>query len=502
MMCGVTITLVVALFLGLPGLALGQSVVVSSKEFPESYILGEIMAQLLEDRGITARRKFGLSGTLIAFESMTKGGIDVYAEYSGTLEQALLKLPRRVSYPELQATLKRQYHMTLLEPFGFNNTYAITLTRGEANRRGLKKISDLSKHPDLRLGFSHDFLNRADCWPGLIKAYGLPARPGATAHALAYQAIQENKLDATDAYATDGDLGRFDMVLLEDDRQYFPKYLAAPLVRSGVNERVTVVLGELAGKISNAEMQQLNAFAVGQGRSFEEMVPEVAHRFLTGKGLLHGQGPLAAQNKWVVMFFRVLQHLKMTLVALLAGIVVAVPLGVLIYRVRIISRPVIYVAGLMQTIPSIALLAFMIPLLGTGERPALVALFLYALLPILRNTAVALFTVDPVLKKVSVGMGLTVWQRVRYIELPLAWPAILGGIKTAAVINIGTATLATFIGAGGLGEPIQTGLQTNDRYLILHGVIPAALLAVVTELAFELFEKMMIPRHLLQKPVE
>jgi osmoprotectant transport system permease protein len=141
----------------------------------------------------------------------------------------------------------------------------------------------------------------------------------------------------------------------------------------------------------------------------------------------------------------------------------------------------------------------MIPLLGTGEKPAIVALFLYALLPILRSTAVALFTVDPILKKVSVGMGLTAWQRLRYVELPLAWPAVLGGIRTAAVINIGTATLATFIGAGGLGEPIAIGLQTHDPALILQGVIPAALLAILTELAFEGLEKMLVPKHLFRK---
>jgi osmoprotectant transport system permease protein len=301
---------------------------------------------------------------------------------------------------------------------------------------------------------------------------------------------------------TDGDIERFGLLLLEDDRRFFPKYLAAPLVRGGVDERVKPVLNELAGRLTNEEMQRLNASAVGQPRSFEEAAPEVARQFLADKDLLRNVGPTVVPSKWRTLLVRVGQHLKITLLALLAGIVIAVPLGVLVYRLHFISRPVIYVAGLLQTVPSLALLAFMIPLLGTGEKPAIVALFLYALLPILRNTAVALFTVDPILKKVSVGMGLTLWQRLRHVELPLAWPAVLGGIKTAAVINIGTATLATYIGAGGLGEPIATGLQTNDRYLILEGVIPAALLAIFTELAFEAVEKLLIPKHLLQKRTE
>jgi osmoprotectant transport system permease protein len=150
-----------------------------------------------------------------------------------------------------------------------------------------------------------------------------------------------------------------------------------------------------------------------------------------------------------------------------------------------------------------ALLAFMIPVFkGIGAKPAIAALFLYALLPILRNTAMALFTIDPILKKVSVGMGPTFGQRLRYIELPMAAPTILAGVKTAAVINIGTATLAAYIGAGGLGDPIVTGLALYDQALILEGAIPAALLAIVTELAFEGLEKWLVPKHLLQKAVE
>lgn len=492
----------VCVLLGGAAPAQGQRVVVSSKEFPESYILGEIMAQLLEDRSFTVARKFGLSGTLVAFESMRKGDIDVYAEYSGTLEQAILKSAQRGPYDELQAAMKRTFDMDLLEPLGFNNSYLVAMSRAKAEQLGIKSISDLARFPDLRFGFSHDFLHRNDCWPGLIKAYPLTARPSGISHALAYEAIHEDKLDVTDAYSTDGDIERLDLVLLEDDRQFFPKYLAAPLVRGGVDEHVKRVLNELAGRITNAEMQRLNASAVGKSKSFEERVPEIARQFLAQQGLLRGDREITAPGFWTTLLVRVGQHLKITLVALLGGILIAVPLGVLVYRLRFLSRPVIYLAGLLQTIPSLALLAFMIPIFGTGEQPAIVALFLYALLPILTSTAVALFTVDPVLKKVSVGMGLTFWQRLRHVELPLAWPAILSGIKTAAIINIGTATLATYIGAGGLGEPIATGLQTNDRYLILQGVIPAALLAILTALAFEGLEKLLVPRHLLQKPAE
>ncbi len=322
-------------------------------------------------------------------------------------------------------------------------------------------------------------------------------------HALTYGAIDHGKIDVTDAYSTDGDLKKFKLVLLEDDRRFFPGYLAMPLVRAELDDSAKRVLEELAGTMTADEMQSLN-----QSVQEKKSLRDVAAQFLRGKGLLTGQratATVAAAERtidWPFLFKCTLTHVELTLFALLAGMAVAIPLGAVIYRLGAMSRPVIYVAGVLQTIPSIALLAFMIPVFGIGARPAVAALFLYSLLPILNNTATALLSIDPVIRKVSIGMGLTAWQRLRYIELPLAAPTILVGIKTAAVINIGTATLAAFIGAGGLGEPIVTGLALNDPGLILQGAVPAALLAVLTELAFELLQRVVVPRHLLQKHAE
>jgi osmoprotectant transport system permease protein len=485
------------LFFG-SALARGQTVVVGSKHFNEGYILAEISAQLLEDRGFRVERKFGLGGTLVCFEALRNGEIDLYPEYSGTLEQAILKLPRPVPPGELRETLKRRFDLDLLESFGFSNTYAIAVSRRLARERGLKAISDLAKFSNLHFGFSHEFLNRQDGWPGLARTYGLAARPVGIEHGLAYHAIREERLDVTDVYSTDGDIKKFGLVLLEDDRRYFPEYLAALLVRGGLDEQIKRTLGGLAGTITAAEMQGLNGQVLLERKGFAE----VAQQFLREEGLLRGQGPALLGSRWGTLLSRTATHIELTLIALVAGMAVAIPGGILIYRLRAISKPVVYLAGLLQTIPSIALLAFMIPFFGIGVKPAIVALFLYALLPILRNTAAALFSIDPVLKRVSVGMGLTAWQRLRHVELPLAAPTILAGIKTAAVINIGTATLAAFIGAGGLGEPIVTGLALNDTGLILEGAVPAALLAVATEWGFEGLEKLLIPKHLLQKPAE
>jgi osmoprotectant transport system substrate-binding protein/osmoprotectant transport system permease protein len=482
-----------------------RPIVIGCKQDVEGQVLAEVMAQLLEDRGFAVDRRFSLGGTLICFEALKRGSIDVYPEYSGTVEQTILELPGRVSHARMREQLAQRFNLEMLDFFGFSNTYALALSRTTAERLGLKRISDLIGHPELRFGFSNEFLNRADGWIGLAQAYGLSARPVGMEHALTYAAIHEGKLDVTDAYSTDGDLKKFDLVLLEDDRQFFPAYLAMPLVRAELNDSAKRVLEELAGRMSQEEMQSLN-----QSVQEKKSVRDVAAQFLRSKGLLTGQRPPTLPEvparrdsiDWPFLLRCTLTHLKLTFLALVAGMAVAIPLGALVYRLGDVSRPVLYIAGVLQTIPSIALLAFMIPLFGIGARPAIAALFLYSLLPILNNTATALLSIDPVLRKVSVGMGLTGWQRLRYIELPLAAPTILVGIKTAAVINIGTATLAAFIGAGGLGEPIVTGLALNDPGLILQGAVPAALLAVITELAFELLQRVVVPRHLLEKSAE
>ncbi|HEY7426343.1 MAG TPA: glycine betaine ABC transporter substrate-binding protein, partial [Gemmataceae bacterium] len=335
-MRGVVLILVVLLLLLTVFLVLRKTeadVVIGPKNFPESYLLGEIMAQLLEDRDIQVERRFGLGGTLIGFEALRVHSIDLYVEYSGTLEQAILKSPQPMSYPALRDTLRREYGMDLLEPLGFDNTYALALRRENVERRGLKTISDLTKCPDLRYGFTHDFLNRRDGWSGLARAYGLNARPSGIEHGLSYPAIRDGDLDVTDAYVTDGDIDKFALVLLEDDRQYFPKYLAAPLLRGGLDGRIAAILGELTGMIPDGEMKALNAWIGDKDR--RATFAEVARHFLRDKGLLLGTADTNPSSKWSALRSRVVRHLQLTLLALVAGIAVAIPLGIVVYRFRL-----------------------------------------------------------------------------------------------------------------------------------------------------------------------
>ncbi len=466
-------------------------ITVGSKNFNESYLLGEIMAQLLEVEGFEVERKFGLGGTLVCYEALLNGEIDIYVEYTGTLAQVILKEQNSIlGISNLNRILSEQ-ELRVLDSFGFNNTYAIAIKKELARRLNIQNISQLAEQPNLRMAFSLEFLNREDGWPGLMKTYNLFAKPKGIEHGLAYQAIHEDKIDVTDAYSTDGDLERYQLKVLSDNHGYFPQYLAVPFVRIDLPDRAMKVLSQLKGVIDDERMRDLNSQTVVDGRTFSE----VARTFLTEQGF--NQSSKKNSVLWSVVD-NTITHLKLTFIALLSGCVFGLPLAFIVFKSIILARVTVYCAGLLQTIPSIALLALMIPLFGIGEVPAIVALFLYSILPILRNTITALVTIDPLLKRVAEAIGLTSVQQLRYIFLPMALPTILAGVKTAAIISIGTATLAAFIGAGGLGEPIVTGLALNDTDLILQGAIPAAGLAIFVELFFELLEKLLVKPHMLR----
>ncbi len=468
-----------------------QPIRVGAKHFNEGYILSEMIALVLEDGGYSVERKFNLGGTTVSFEALRNGAIDVYPEYTGTIAKEILKEDNTVSIEEINKMVSTLYHLEISKPHGFNNTYALLINKELKEKLGISKVSELKNHSDLRLGLSYEFIDRKDGWNNLAAFYNLPQKVIALEHGLAYQAIRENKIDVTDAYSTDGEIKKFDLILLEDDQHFFPDYQAVSFYSDGLPLEAKKLLNKLTNAISEEEMQQLNAMAL-----FEKVSHvEIARNFLSRKGLIKSSTHTES-SMWRLIAEKAWRHITLTFFALIASILVAVPLGVSIFKNQRLSKIILYTTGILQTIPSIALLALMIPILGIGIVPAVVTLFLYALLPILRNTVIGLTTVDPVLKKVAMAIGLTTWNSLRLVEIPLAMPMILAGIRTAAVINVGTATLAAFIGAGGLGEFIVTGLALNNTNMILMGAIPAALLAIFTELLFELIERFLIPKHL------
>jgi osmoprotectant transport system permease protein len=446
---------------------------VGSKHFTEGYILSEMQAQLLEAHGFKVDRKFNLGGTLVCFEALKNGEIDVYPEYTGSLEKEILRTN------DLDGALS-QLKLSI-SPLGFNNSYSLVV------KNSFTKISELKDHPQLKAGISYEFLKRQDGWGALSKAYDLPQQPVGLEHGLAYEALLEGKIDITDCYSTDGEISVYKLVILKDDKNFFPAYEAVSLYRSSLSDKATAILNLLKNQIDEKEMSEMNAAAIFGKKNFKT----IAHEFLVKKNLID-ESPVEERSDFTG---RILQHLYLTFTALVIALLVAVPLGIVIYNSKF-ANVVLYVTGLLQTIPSIALLAILIPFVGIGPLPAILALFLYALLPVLRNTVNGLRNIDPLLKEAAEGLGMSHMQILRYVEFPLALPTILTGIRIAAVINVGTATLAAFIGAGGLGEYIVTGLALNNTQMILQGAIPAAVLALLIELSFELIERRLTPAHL------
>jgi osmoprotectant transport system permease protein len=466
-----------------------QRIRVGSKHFTEGYILSEIVAKILESEGFEVERNYNLGGTLVCFEALRNNEIDIYPEYSGTISAEILR-NQSLSYDQLATELEKKYQLSISKPYGFNNTYALVIRKATATELQLRTLSDLKNHPTLKAGISYEFLKRQDGWDFLAQKYSLPQKPMGMEHGLAYQALQQKSIDLTDAYSTDGELSVNELIVLEDDLKFFPAYEATSLYRTSLDARAIKLLTQLEGAITAEEMRIMNAAVLFEEKSFAQ----VAAEFLSAKNLVRKTKPAATDANDLIQ--KIGRHMLLTFIGLVLAILVALPLGVLLFWQPRFSNTILYLTGLLQTIPSIALLAVMIPLVGIGIAPAILALFLYALLPILRNTVTGLQSVDPLLKRVADGIGMSRKQKLLWVEFPLALPSVMAGIRTAAVINVGTATLAAFIGAGGLGEYIVTGLALNNTTMILKGALPAAGLALLIELLFEWIERKVTPVHL------
>lgn len=461
---------------------------VGSKRFTESYILGEILTQAANRSG-PALHKAGLGNTGILLAALRAGAIDVYPEYSGTIAREILKLEGNPGFAELNQTLA-PLGLAASVPLGFGNSYALGVREDLAAKLGLRSIADLAAWPSLRLGLSQEFLARKDGWPGLARAYGLESftTPGLD-HGLAYEALAAGRVDVIDLYSTDAKISRYRVRVLADDRGYFPRYDAVLLHRIDTPQRFPrqwQALTALAGKLDEKRMIRLNAAAELDGRSFGE----AAALFFVDAGAVTQPRTFFAAL-FAPDFPRITrEHVLLVFCSLALSIVAGVPLGIAAARLRWLAQPIFAVTGVIQTIPSLALLAFLIAIIGSiGALPAIVALFLYGLLPIVRNTHTGLTGIGDGLRQAALALGLSERDRMLSIELPLARPSILAGIKTSAVINVGTATIAAFIGAGGYGDRIASGLALNDNVTLLAGAVPAAGLALLIQGLFELVER-------------
>ena len=470
--------------------ASANPVVIGSKKFTESYVLGEIVGRALNDAGIAAEHRQGMGGTIILWQALQGGQIDAYPEYTGTIAQEILKNGEQPSLQQIRDSLSK-FGVGMTEPLGFNNTYALVMRRSQAQRLGIRSINDLRKHPDLKIGLTHEFLDRQDGWQPLRERYGLPQQSViGIDHALGYAALANGSIDVKDAYSTDAKIEQNDLVVLEDDLQFFPKYEAVFLFRSSMPPDAINALRRLEGALDEKRMIHLNMeaertknYTSAANLYFQN---DARSASFTGESFPH---KLA---RWT------LRHLELAGVSLLLSVIIGIPLGIVASRGGLIGQAILGFASIVQTIPSLALLALLVPVpfFGISVRTAITALFLYGLLPIVRNTASGLQDIPRSLRESAVALGLSPFTRLWEVYLPIASRSILSGIKTSAVINVGTATLAALIGAGGLGEPILSGLNLNDHVTILEGAIPAALLALLVQWFFDVLDRVFIPKGL------
>jgi osmoprotectant transport system permease protein len=465
-------------------------IVVGSNRFTESYLLGEVIAQTAAPH-TKAEHRQGLGNTAVVLEALKAGAIDVYPEYTGTIDAEILKHPK----PTDLATMRRALEpmgLALAVPLGFQNTYALAMTAALAQQRNIKSVSDLARHPDLVVAVSHEFLGRADGWLGLAAKYGLPHKPTGIDHGISYEALATGRIAVTDIYSTDAKIAELKLTVLDDDRQYFPRYDAVLLYRLDLPQKAPAAwaaLQKLEGRIDAARMIAMNGDAELRGRSFADIARDLV------QGSVQGAGGTPRSGWWQRLVADDLarltrEHLMLVVVSVLAAVLIGVPLGSAAAAWPRVEQPAMAVVGVLQTVPSLALFALLIPLLGRiGTLPALVALTLYALLPVVRNVTIGLKQVPAGLRDAAASLAFKPWQRWWLIDLPVAMPVIVAGVKTAAVITVGTATIAAFIGAGGFGERIATGLALNDHATLVAGALPAAVLALLTQGVFELIER-------------
>ena len=345
-------------------------VVVGSKKFTESYVLAEIAKRSLENADIKADHRQGMGGTIILWEALRGGGIDVYPEYTGTIAQEMLKQPG-ASTAQIRNALSAQ-GIGMTDDLGFNNTYALVMRRDQADQLAVKTITDLRAHPELKFGLTHEFLERRDGWRPLSARYQLaPAHVLGIDHALGYSALAKGEIDVKDAYSTDAKIGDYGLVTLVDDLAFFPQYKAVFLYRKTLSPEAAHALNELSNSIDEERMIRLNSEA-----ERTKNYAAAAQQFF---GTTTSASPFVSETLRSKLRRWITRHLELAGISLLLAIAIGLPLGVIASRGGPIGHTILGMVGVIQTIPSLALLALLVPLpfFGISARTAIVALFLY-----------------------------------------------------------------------------------------------------------------------------
>ncbi len=477
-----------------------EKIRIGSKAFPESWVLGEAAVQLARSSGAQVEYRKSLGATEIIYSALKQGSIDVYPEYTGTIRQVFLKqLPDASDGDALERLALDRLGMSY--SLGFTDSYALAVPQ---RVKGPETLSDLLKYPELRYVMNQEFVGREDGWPGLSEEYGLkPKKFLEMQHELCYTAIASNQADVINVYTTDAQIEKLGLRLLRDDKNYFSRYDCVWLYRADLPQRCPkawAALQQLVGRVSEEQMRRANSKMVIDKESDKQAAEFLLKQCLPPRKGGLGDSPPVAKKKsrfdGGLLLKQTLQHLRLVAASLSLAVLIGIPLGILASRSPSTARITLSTVGLLQTIPSLALLAFMVPLTGVGWKPALVALFVYSILPIVRNTYTGLTTLPGNLSEAAHALGMPPLAQLWRIRLPMASPSILAGIKTSSVINVGTATLAALVGAGGLGESILQGISLLDHQMIFQGAVPAAMLALLAQAFWDVVERWIVPRGL------
>lgn len=479
--------------------SLNAEIIIGSKSFTEQLILGEMAAILLKEKyNQEVTKKLSLGGTKVALDALRNGDIHLYPDYTGTgysfiLQKNDLETDPDKIYREVQKEYLKRFDIIWSPPIGFNNTYALAVREDDKRFENIDSVSQLSgKTNQYRFGGPHEFMERNDGYRNFVDIYKLNFNTDkitALDSGLMYSAIRDKNVDMIMSYSTDGRILAYNLKILDDDRKFFPPYYAAWIAKSETIRKFPALkkmFSDFEELIDEETMVELN----NQVDTFKLEPSTVARNFLIKRGLIKGTPSekkrgsgflnyVKAKKRYLIKITK--DHLILSFSALFLALLISLPTGIILTRLPSISQPVFAFINTVQTVPSLALLGFLIPLMGIGKAPAILALFLYSLLPLVRNTYTGIKAVDKNFIEASRGMGLTNAQILMRVELPLAMPIILAGIRTASVIVIGTATLAALVGAGGLGDPIFRGVATVNGNLILLGAIPSAILAIVVD---------------------
>src|ERR1700747_3351610 len=319
--------------------SVGQSkqIIVGSKRFTESYVLGEIARIALQNAGFTVVHKQGMGGTIILWKALRGTDIQVYPEYTGTIAEEILKTKQPLNTDGMRALL-RQDGVGMTGDLGFNNTYALVMRRDRAAKLGLRKISDLRSHPDLNVGLTHEFLDRQDGWTPLSVRYGLQMRNvRGIDPALGYAALANGSIDLKDAYSTDAKIAENNLIVLDDDLHFFPQYKAVFLYRLGTDHRAVAALERLAGTLDETRMTRLNAEAEG------------TKNYALAAALYFGEKPERQAGELVEKIGRwTWRHLELVGASLVLAIVAGIPLGIRASRPGAISDFILAASGVIQ----------------------------------------------------------------------------------------------------------------------------------------------------------